>query len=198
MIAWLMDKANAMPVRAAVDALDMPAGGNVLEIGIGSGRGIEKVLARHPNCRAAGIDRSGGMVGAATRRNGRAIAAGRADIRQGCADKLPWADAAFDRVLAINVAYFFAPGGAEMNEAYRVLRPGGLAVFYVTARASMEGWRFASSETHRTYDEGSLRSLLAAAGFGQLEIKHLALPLGLQGLIGVATKFKAPPRIDDR
>jgi len=188
LIAWLMDKANAVPVRAAIDALDMPANANVLEIGVGTGRGIKNILSRHLDCRAAGIDRSGDMVGAAKRRNERAIVAGRADIRQACANNLPWAEASFDRVLAINVAYFFAPGGAEMREAYRVLRPRGRAVFYVTARASMEGWRFASAATHRTYDAGDLLASMANAGFSHLEIKHLALPFGLQGLIGVGTK----------
>ena len=76
-----------------------------------------------------------------------------------------------------------------MSEAYRVLRPGGRAVFHVTARASMEGWRFASAATHRAYDTGDVLALITNAGFIYSELKHLALPFGLQGLIYIGTKL---------
>lgn len=188
LIGRLMDFANARPLQEAITALNAPAGADILDIGFGSGRGVEAVLANCPECSVSGIDRSRDMVASAMRRNATAVAMGRVDLRHGSAAMLPWAQATFDRVLAINVAYFFTAGGREMNEVQRVLRPGGLAVVYVTSRDSMKDWPFASSATHRTYDETDLRALMHEAGFGKVELQKLDLQLGVVGLIAVGTK----------
>jgi ubiquinone/menaquinone biosynthesis C-methylase UbiE len=72
-------------------------------------------------------------------------------------DMLPLADRSVDRILAVNVAYFFGSDGMTLAEMRRVLKPDGKLVVYVTSEKSMRNWRFASVKTHRFFDESKLR-----------------------------------------
>jgi len=58
----------------------------------------------------------------------RAGASKRVDLRIGEASALPWPDAAFDGILAVNTAQFWPDPAADAAEALRVLAPGGRVV----------------------------------------------------------------------
>ncbi len=109
---------------------------------------------------------------------------------QGSFNPLPWIEETFDKILLVNVAYFFDCFGRDISEAYRVLRSGGRLVIYVTARETMEKWPFAGPDTHRTFDVHDLTDLLADAGFRRsyITITQAELALGVRGLIAVAEK----------
>ena len=47
---------------------------------------------------------------------------------QGCAERLPFAEASFDRVLVVDALHHFADQRAAVAELWRVLRPGGRLV----------------------------------------------------------------------
>jgi ubiquinone/menaquinone biosynthesis C-methylase UbiE len=68
------------------------------------------------------------MLEQATRMNEVAVSRGRMVLVQGPFSPLPWLDEMFDKVLLVNVAYFFDSDGQDISEAYRVLRSGGRAV----------------------------------------------------------------------
>jgi SAM-dependent methyltransferase len=93
----------------------------------------------------------------------------------------------------VNVAYFFDSNGQDIAEVYRVLRSGGRAVIYVTSRETMSKWPFSGPETHRIYDRHELLDLLEIAGFrrSDIKIKDLQLPLGIKGLLAIATKSRS-------
>lgn len=190
MVGWLMARINGEPNRLAVDAVDVQPGDRVLELGFGPGRGIAGLAQRVTCGRVLGIDQSPEMLDIATRANLQAIADGRVQLRLGHFDALPYADASVDRVLAINVAYFFGPKGKEVAEIYRVLRSGGLAVVYVTDRATMRNWKFSGPDTHRLYDVDELNSLLCQGGFSYRDIfiEKVRLPFGIRGLVAAAAK----------
>jgi ubiquinone/menaquinone biosynthesis C-methylase UbiE len=65
------------------------------------------------------------MVKMARAKNLRAILAGRADIRQGSADEIPFPDAFFTKAFSINSVQFWGDRRAALREIRRVLRPGG-------------------------------------------------------------------------
>lgn len=66
------------------------------------------------------------MLAQARARNRRAIRAGRVRLYRGRCEQLPLASRSIDKVLAVNVAYFWHDAEAAPREVRRVLRPGGL------------------------------------------------------------------------
>jgi SAM-dependent methyltransferase len=199
LIGRLMALINSGPNRLAIAAAGVQPDDTVLELGFGPGRGIAGLAQRAIHGRVLGIDRSQEMLDVATRANHRAIKDGRVQLRLGRFDALPYADASISRLLAVNVAYFFGPDGKEVAEMHRVLRPGGLAVVYVTDRATMRNWKFSGPDTHRLYDADELSSLLRQGGFGHHDIfiEKVRLPFGVQGLVAAASKTEIRHQTED-
>ncbi|WP_315706396.1 MULTISPECIES: methyltransferase domain-containing protein [unclassified Bradyrhizobium] len=184
-----MAQINRAPYRLALEALAPQRSDRVLEIGFGPGEGIAALAVQVSAGRIIGLDAASAMLAQASRRNRKAIAEGRVALGIGEASDLPWAAASFDRVLAVNVAYFFDSRGDAASEIRRVLAPGGRAVLYVTDRATMAHWPFAGPQTHKTYDAFSLQQLLRAGGFAadRIRIERHRLPFGAWGLVAIAS-----------
>ena len=182
-----MSVVNQEPNRLAIAALDVQPADTALELGFGSGRGIRALSRLAPHGLILGIDRSPEMVAQATRLNRKAIEEGRAQLHLGNFDKLPWPAQTVDKILAVNVGYFFAPDGRELCEARRLLRPGGRIAMFATHRSTMSHWRFAAGDTHALLDEERLRILATRGGFHSAEIviNSIKLPFGVRGLIAV-------------
>src|SRR5262245_16525243 len=134
---WLVGHLMAVKNRGrsewVLSGLDLGPRDRVLEVGFGPGVDVRRAAARAAF--VAGVDHSPEMVRQARRRNARAIAEGRVDLRVGEAGRLPFADGAFDKAFAINVAQFWDPMGAALAELRRVLAPGGLLVLAVQPRS---------------------------------------------------------------
>jgi SAM-dependent methyltransferase len=174
----------------AIDALDPRPGETVLELGFGPGGGLRTIAARTRGARVFGVDHSALMLEQATRMNEVAVSRGRMELVQGPFNPLPWINEMFDKVLLVNVAYFFDSHGHDILEVYRLLRSGGRLVIYVTSRETMEKWPFAGPDTHRAFDAHDLGQLLENAGFrrSHITITPVELALGVKGLIAVAEK----------
>jgi ubiquinone/menaquinone biosynthesis C-methylase UbiE len=188
-MAFINDKPN----RLAIDAMAPGPNDRVLELGFGPGWALRTVAARAPAGQFFGIDQSDRMLGQAANINQAAIAAGRMQLVKGQFHPLPWIDRTFNKILLVNVAYFFDADGNDAAEVFRVLKPGGRLVVYVTARETMEKWPFAGPDTHRTYDSNDLRNLLENSGFrrADIRIQTLTLPFGIRGLLATAEKSNA-------
>jgi SAM-dependent methyltransferase len=111
-------------IRPAFDRLGDVAGRQVLDFGCGHGMAAV-VLARR-GARVTAFDLSPGYLAEARAR----AAANRVtvDFAQADGERLPFADASFDRVWGNAVLHHLDPGRAG-GELRRVLRPGGAAVF---------------------------------------------------------------------
>lgn len=189
-LGHLMSHFNWKPYLAAIHHLDIRPDHHVLELGFGSGRGLKRVLTHLDGGMLTAVDHSPTMVAMARRKNAAAIHASRLDLREGPFSPLPFADQSFDRILAVNVAYFFDRAGRDMRDCFRVLKGGGRLCLYVTERATMEKWRFCEAETHRTFDRAEAVGLLTEAGFarGAIEVLPVSLGFGIRGLVLTATR----------
>ncbi len=187
-IGSLMRRVNARANTLAVAALNPTVTDCALELGCGPGHGIGLLAARVLHGTVYGIDWSTTMLAQARRRNRPAIAAGRVGLYRADFTVLPFATASIDRVLAVNVAYFWRDAPAVLAEVRRVLRPGGVLSLYVTDAASMRRWKFADAATHRLFDMGTMAAALRAGGFadGDFEIMLVSLLFGVRGLIATA------------
>ena len=168
--ALLMAVKNRPMGLAVLDALDPPPGGRVLEIGFGPGVLLDTLARRRELALVAGIDPSELMLAWAGRRCRRAAREGRLDLRLGIAESLPWPDASFERVLAVNSFHLWSDPRTALGEVRRVLASDGRIVL---------GLRVALSETRRLASPGlteqqiaQVPPLLAAAGFRDVYVER--------------------------
>jgi ubiquinone/menaquinone biosynthesis C-methylase UbiE len=124
----VMERLNGRAYARAAAILAPKPGERFLEIGFGTGRLIEMLLASAPDIQVAGIDPTPTMLSVAASRRGVASAAGRVELRLGGDAPLPWGDAQFDGVAALHCFQFWPQPEATCREIVRVLRPGGRLV----------------------------------------------------------------------
>jgi SAM-dependent methyltransferase len=115
--ATLAEPQNLGLITAALDGAAVGAATKLLDVGCGSGLALEHAAAR--GARLAGIDLAPALLAIARRR------VPDADLREGGLDTLPFGDAAFDAVTAINALQFAFDPAAALTEVARVLRGGG-------------------------------------------------------------------------
>ncbi len=120
----VMELINAAPNREAIAALEIAPTDVVLEIGFGPGCAIEALAAMTPKGKVFGVDPSEEMLTSASRRNRGAIGEGRVRLMKGRADDWRLDPESIDKILAVNVAYFFEVD-REFIAAQRILKPGG-------------------------------------------------------------------------
>jgi SAM-dependent methyltransferase len=117
---------------AALDAARVTSGTRLLDAGCGAG--LLAVLATCRGAKVTALDASPGLLAIARQR----LPA--ANVREGDLEALPFADASFDAVTAVNSLFYADDMGAAMRELVRVARPGGRVV--VTAWGPPERCEF--------------------------------------------------------
>jgi SAM-dependent methyltransferase len=124
-VGAIMARLNADMEYRSVAMLEARGEERVLEIGYGPGIGVRALVTALPRGTVAGIDPSTVMRAQAQRRVARA---GAVELRVGEVSSLPWPDASFDGVIAVNNAQFWPRPDSDLAELLRVLTPTGRAV----------------------------------------------------------------------
>jgi ubiquinone/menaquinone biosynthesis C-methylase UbiE len=181
----LMRMVNAKPNRMAVEALRVEPQDVVLELGFGPGHAIAMLAAQAKTGLVYGVDQSPVMLEQAQTRNRHAIDAGRVFLYEAPFERLPFWQASVDKILAVNVIYFWHDVPAVLQEIRRVLRPGGRIVIYATDASTMRRWKFAGPETHRLFSASELTAILRQGGFDghHVEVSNIRVAKGIDGLI---------------
>jgi ubiquinone/menaquinone biosynthesis C-methylase UbiE len=174
----------------AIAALDVSPADVILELGFGPGCAILELAKRAPLGLVYGVDPSSDMFALACRRNRDSIAEGRVRLLQGFVGDLRLRPESVDKILGVNVVYFFGEEEDDLRAAWSLLKPGGKLALYVTDKSTMRGWKFAGPETHRQFDVEDIRLLLAHVGFGadEIEVLETRISFGVAGLVAIATK----------
>jgi SAM-dependent methyltransferase len=171
-VGEMLNRVNAGIIAAVYRSLGLQARDRVLEIGFGNGRLVPALLFCADDLSYVGVDIAETMVSEASAFNVDFISAGRASFKLASAEALPFADASFDKVLAVNVIYFWSQPIRALAEIRRILRPGGLSsIASAVSRPGEPPAPFAREEYgfHRR-DPGTLVALHREAGFSQIDV----------------------------
>lgn len=148
------------------------AGANsIAELGCGTGHWLALASALPQRPLVVGLDRAWGMLSLARG------AAPDATCVRGSADSLPWSPGALDRVFCINALHHFPDHAAVFTECARVLRSAGrLMTVGLDPSAENDRWwvydyfpASLAADRQRYPSTGSIRALLATAGFINIE-----------------------------
>jgi MPBQ/MSBQ methyltransferase len=153
----------------AVARLDRPDL-ETLDAGAGTGFTTAGIVERVDAARVTMVDQSPHQLRRSERRA--SLAACRRAL--GDAERLPFAGDAFDRYVSAGSIEYWPDPQRGVTEAYRVLRPGGVAVIagpvrpvHPVARALADAWML-----FPTVDE--YRGWFARAGFAEIELRAVA------------------------
>lgn len=178
--------------RSKIDALvgelfdSLPEGAKVLDVGCGTGEHLAR--AARQGLKPFGVEPASSMLEFA-RKN-----VPQAEIAQGIATDLPFKDAQFDLVIMVEVLRYLDRPDTEkaLQEAHRVLKPGGLLFVTLVNRWALDGFyvlqRARQLLKRRQFDEvnpyclfhtpASARRDLAKAGFEDVRTEgRLLAPL---------------------
>lgn len=121
---WYAERYGEYPTnRLALDGIELPSDGAVLDIGCGTAAALRHIGARA--ARLIGVDPVPRMVEIAAERVQGHPASGRITLHVAAAEALPVADASMQLVLAFDTFDHWRDPAAGLAEVRRVLAPGG-------------------------------------------------------------------------
>ena len=143
-------------------------GMTMLDIGCGGGATLKRLLKRSSGSKVYGIDISEESVVKAKKVN-KQLLGKQVFVQQGSADSLPWKDASFDLVTAVETVYFWPNLSKCFQEVNRVLKPGGQFAIMIEVIEGDSIWTNVV-DGMTVYSPEQLKEMLEHEGFNHVEI----------------------------
>ena len=163
MMLRFMNFGHAPLTNWGLDLVEFQSGWTMLDIGCGGGATLKRLLKRSDRAQVYGIDISEESVAKARKVNA-AVLDKQVFVCQGSAEKLPYKDAKFDLVTAVETVYFWPNLPGCLQEVRRVLKPGGRFAIMVEVIEGDSMWTDVV-EGMTAYSPEQLKNLLDKAGF---------------------------------
>jgi SAM-dependent methyltransferase len=146
----------------------------ILDVGCGGGRTIEKLASIAAGGVVYGIDYAEGSIAVSRKHNADLIKAGRVVIQKASVSRLPFPNDTFDLVTAIETQYYWPDLKGDMREILRVLRPEGklliIAEMYKGGKYDRLKWPLMWLLRSSHLSVSDQRKLFASAGYVAVEI----------------------------
>ena len=124
--------------------------------------------------KAIGIDYSKDSVTVARKRNQRLIDSGRVEVVHGSVSSMPFPDATFDFVSAVETYYFWPDIAGDLAEVQRVMKPSGqlviIAGMYRGSRFDKRNERLIRAGGMRCFSVQEFEETLKDAGFPMVAV----------------------------
>ena len=173
--AWFATHSDLYQAELEAVRSFIPARGNGVEIGVGSGRFAAALAIRigvEPAPRMAELARQRGIK-----------------VLEGFAEALPFTDSSFDFAVMVTVVCFLDDVAQAFREAWRILKPNGSLVIGFIDRESELGQQYGrKKEQSRFYHDAifysvdELEVLLTNAGFSDFAYRQTLFPGEITGL----------------
>jgi ubiquinone/menaquinone biosynthesis C-methylase UbiE len=151
----------------------------VLDVGCGGGRTVARLAAMATGGKTYGVDYSAASVAAAVALNRRSVREGRVEIVCAAVSHLPFPDAMFDVITAVETHYYWPDLPGDLGEVLRVLKPGGALLIvaesykggkYDAVLRRVETLQQRGIMTYAHLTVGEHRELLATAGYTDVQV----------------------------
>ena len=173
MVAGMNGGSHAAMASWGLDLANVPAEGEILDIGCGGGANLARLMDRSLRAKVTGVDHSPVSEEKSRKVNADAIAKGRCKVLEANVASLPFNDDAFVMATAFETVYFWPDIVRSFAEVRRVLIPGG-KFFIVNEDDGLSGnnekWEKMIEGMH-TYTPDELNTHLTAAGFRDITVR---------------------------
>jgi len=170
-----MNESHAAVTQWGLSHVEIGEDFTILDVGCGGGRTIDRLASIATKGKVLGVDYSEESVATARETNANSIAQGRVAVEQASVSQLPFPDAAFDLVTAVETHYYWPDLPRDVREVMRVLEPGGKFVIIAeTYRGRRNDWMYRPTMTlvlraaYLTPDQH--RALLVDAGYVGVQV----------------------------
>jgi SAM-dependent methyltransferase len=132
-IVWTMNRSHSDLTSWGLEHVRVGQQDAVLDVGCGGGRTIQRLAKMADLGNVHGVDYAEPSVAASRALNRAAVESGRVEIQRAMVSRLPFPNDVFDLVTAVETHYYWPDRPGDMQEIYRVLKPGGSVLIIAEA-----------------------------------------------------------------
>ena len=172
MVVGMNGGSHAAMASWGLDLANVPADGEILDIGCGGGANLARLMDRSLRAKVTGVDYSTVSVEKSRKVNADAIIKGRCKVLEASVSSLPFTDATFTMATAFETVYFWPDIVNSFSEVRRVLVPGGKFLIVNEddgLSGNNEKWEKMIEGMH-TYTPDELNTHLTGAGFRNITV----------------------------
>ncbi|MFZ1720885.1 MAG: class I SAM-dependent methyltransferase [Microgenomates group bacterium] len=131
LVGDFMDEFNKDKSYWTIESLNIEASDIILEVGFGTGHSIRHLSKLASAGTVNGIDFSETMLEVAAKKCDQEIQQGKVILTKGDVSDSGFKSGTFDKILVVNVMYFWNDVVGTLSELQRILKPGGRIALFV-------------------------------------------------------------------